>query len=320
MAAALTMWLAMEPTRPITTASDRTLNQGYAIALTGVLFWSTTAIFISYLLENYSLGRMTLAFWRDLFTTMGLGIGLFVVRRNLLRIEVRHRRFLVGYGLSLALMNLLWTHSIGINGAAVSTVLVYSSPAFTAVAARILFGEALTRLRVAAILASLIGCVLVSGAYTAEAWAVNADGILIGVGSGVAFTLYSLAGKSSSRRGVNPWTATVSAFGVATVVFFLVVTAGPIFASRGEALLSLGSAADGWLILFVLAVVPTVAGFGLYTASLGYLPTSTVNLIATLEPALTAVWAFLLLGESFSVAQLAGSLLIFAGVVSLRSG
>jgi drug/metabolite transporter (DMT)-like permease len=42
------------------------------------------------------------------------------------------------------------------------------------------------------------------------------------------------------------------------------------------------------------------------------------NLVVTLEPAFTAVIAFLLLGERYSWIQIAGSLLILGGVVFLR--
>jgi drug/metabolite transporter (DMT)-like permease len=85
-------------------------------------------------------------------------------------------------------------------------------------------------------------------------------------------------------------------------------------------LLWLGSALGGWVILFLLAAGPTMAGFGLYNVSLGYLPSSVVNLIVTLEPALTAVIAYFLLGEMLNGLQIGGSLLILAGVVFLRLG
>ena len=45
---------------------------------------------------------------------------------------------------------------------------------------------------------------------------------------------------------------------------------------------------------------------------------SVANLIATLEPAFTAVIAFFLLGESLSGLQLAGGAMILGGVVFLR--
>jgi len=83
-------------------------------------------------------------------------------------------------------------------------------------------------------------------------------------------------------------------------------------------LLWLGTAWTGWLVLVALAVGPTVGGYGLYTVSLTYLPASVANLIATLEPAMTASLAYILLGERLSVPQLIGSALIIGGVIVLR--
>ena len=68
----------------------------------------------------------------------------------------------------------------------------------------------------------------------------------------------------------------------------------------------------------MLAAVPTLAGFGLYNVSLTYLPSSVVNLIATLEPAFTTVTAFLVLGETLTATQVVGSLMTVGGVVLLR--
>ncbi len=80
----------------------------------------------------------------------------------------------------------------------------------------------------------------------------------------------------------------------------------------------LGNALTGWTILFLFAAGPTVLGFGLYNVSLSYLPSSVANLIVTLEPAFTAVIAYVLLGERLTEVQILGSLLILAGVVLLR--
>ena len=87
---------------------------------------------------------------------------------------------------------------------------------------------------------------------------------------------------------------------------------------RCHHLLWLGDSTDGWGVLALLAVGPTIGGFGLYTVSLTYLPASVANLIATLEPAMTAILAYFFLGEQLNSPQLAGSGLILAGVVLLR--
>ena len=65
----------------------------------------------------------------------------------------------------------------------------------------------------------------------------------------------------------------------------------------------LGNSFAGWGILFFLGVAPTLGGFGLYTLSLRYLSPTTSNLIATLEPAFTAIWAYFLLNETFNGAH-----------------
>jgi drug/metabolite transporter, DME family len=302
------------------------LNRGYTIGLIGIAFWSTTAIFISYLLKNYPLRPLTLAFWRDLFVVGALTIGLVIFRRSALRSAPGQRRFLILYGISLTLMNISWTLSVALNGAAVSTVMVYASPGITAIAAHFVFKERISLIRVFAFIGSLIGCVFVARATDPARWNVNAGGIIIGVLSAFGFAFYSLMGKAVSQRHINSWTATLSAFSVATI-FLLPTTlitlaigqaTAPIGTAASYSLFSLGTQWSGWLILFILAVVPTLGGFGLYTASLGYLPASTANLLATLEPLLTTVLAYLLLHETLSPPQLIGGALIVLSVISLR--
>jgi drug/metabolite transporter, DME family len=317
------------PLEAQTTAQDRArLNRGYTIGLIGIAFWSTTAIFISYLLKNYPLQPLTLAFWRDLFVVGALTIGLAVFRRSALHIAPGQRRFLIAYGFSLTLMNISWTLSVALNGAAVSTVMVYASPGITAIAAHFFFKERISRIRVLAFLGALLGAFFVAKAYDPAQWNVNAAGIIIGVLSACGFAFYSLMGKAASQRRINSWTATLSAFSVATILILpaaLITLAigrstAPIGAEHAASysLLSLGTQWNGWLILFILAVVPTLGGFGLYTASLGYLPAGTANLLATLEPVLTTILAYLLLHESLSPIQLIGGALIVLSVISLR--
>ena len=53
---------------------------------------------------------------------------------------------------------------------------------------------------------------------------------------------------------------------------------------------------------------------------LNYLPATVTNLIATLEPALTAIWAYFLLHEQLTLIQLVGSVLVVASVILLRLG
>lgn len=294
------------------------LGRGYAIALSGVVLWSWTGILIAWLLAHHALAPMTLAFWRDLLVALALLLGLRVLRPAALRVAPRDRGLLFLHGLSLLAMNFTWTWSVAWNGAAVSTVLVYASPGLTGVLARWLYQERLGPLRLLAFAASLAGCVLVARAHEAAQWNLNGWGIAAGLGSAMSFALYSLLGKATSRRAVDSWTATLASFAVATVLLLPVALLSAPAHGPTASLFSLGSAWDGWAVLLLLAVVPTIGGYGLYTASLAHLPAGTANLIATLEPALTAVWAWWLLGEALSPSQLLGGALIVGSVLVLR--
>jgi drug/metabolite transporter (DMT)-like permease len=304
------------------TSNSSNLTRGYTIALVSAAILSTTAILIRYLAQTYHMPPLVLAFWRDGFVALTLLPVLGLLRPLLLQVKRQHRLYLIVYGLMLAIFNALWTLSVSLNGAAISTVLVYCSVGFTALLGWWLLKERLDWAKLLAVAISLGGCVLVSGALEAAAWRVNLVGILSGLLSGLWYAIYSLMGRSASQRGLNPWTTLFYTFGFAAVflLLFNLLPGGllPGTAARPVDFFWLGNALAGWGILLLLAAGPTVAGFGLYNISLGYLPSSVANLIVTLEPAFTAVIAYFLLGERLNGMQLGGSLMILAGVVFLR--
>jgi drug/metabolite transporter (DMT)-like permease len=302
--------------------SDASYSRGYLIALAATALWPFTGIFISYLSNAYALPSLVLAFWRDVFVTIGMLLALAVFSRRRLRLDRAHWPFAALYGLTLACFNSLWTFSVQYNGAAVATVLAFSSPAMTAVLSRLIFKEQFSRVKVISIILSLSGTLLVSGAIDPSAWRLNPAGIIFGLLTGLFFAIYNLEGKSASDRSIDSWSALLYSFSIATV-FLLLFNIGKDL-STGHAPLTdlfwLGDSLSGWGILFFLGVAPTLGGFGLYTLSLRYLAPTVANLIATLEPGLTAIWAYFLLHEVLTGAQLLGSLVLFAGIILLRIG
>jgi drug/metabolite transporter (DMT)-like permease len=301
-------------------ATSSRVTKGYLIALIGTAIWSTTAIFIRYLTTHYALPPLALAFWRDLFVATGLAGALAIFKPGSLRQEHGHWRFLLGYGFVLSIFNALWTVAVALDGAAVATVLAYSSPALTALLAWRLFGERLSAAKIVAILLSMGGCILVSGAYDATAWRVNPLGIAAGLLAGLAFAVYSILGRIAAQRNMSAWSTLLYIFLTAAVLLLLYQV---IFAlipglDMSPNLLALGGSVTGWVVLAALALGPTIGGYGLYAVSLSYLPASVANLITTLEPTMTAALAYFLLGETFTTPQVVGGVLVLLGVVILR--
>jgi drug/metabolite transporter (DMT)-like permease len=301
---------------------DSSTSKGYLIAVGSAVIFSTTAILISYLTETFSLPAPVLAFWRDLFAVLTLLIALGIFWPKHLKVEKRHLGFLALYGFVLAFYNIIWTTSVGVNGAAISTVLVYISPGIAAVLGKIFFNEKLNWVTVSSILVGLLGIVLVSEVMNAGIEQLNASQILIGVVPGLFWAIYGLMGKSTSNRGLNPWTSMFYTFCFATGFLFLYnLLQGGIFTSVSapiEYMFWLETNWNGWLILFVLAAVPTVLGYGLYNMSLEFLPSSITNLILSLEPSFTIIGAYLILSERLNSMQIWGSVLIMLSVMFLR--
>lgn len=295
------------------------LSKGYLIAVVGILFWSTTGVFIGYLITNYQIPPLLLAFWRDLLVCAALVTTLFLLRRPLLRISFPQLRFHIGYGLVLAIFNSIYVISVENNGAAVATVLAYTSAGFTAVLALWLFKEQLGLFKALAVIMSLGGCVLVSNAYDPQMWKLNPVAVSTGLLSGLLFAGYSLFGKEAAKRSINPWTSMLYSFAFAA--FFLMLL-NLVLAWRGAAGSVLALVphlpATGWLMLGFLSFIPTLVGFGLYNTAMHYLPASIANLLATAEPALTAVEAYLFLGERMTLAQIVGSSIILLGILVVQ--
>ena len=247
---------------------------------------------------------------------------LKLVRPNLIKIRKHDIPYLFIYGFVLAIFNSLWTLSVALNGASISTVLAYSSTGFTALLGWWFLKERLDWTKLVAVALSLAGCVLVSNALDLTAWTANFVGILTGMLSGLFYAVYSLMGRSASQRSLNPWTTLLYTFSFASGFLFLLNTIPGDFlpgkAIQANDMLWLGNSVSGWGILVLLAAGPTLAGYGTYNISLSYLPSSVANLIVSLEPAFTAAMAYTLFGETLNVTQIIGSLMILTGVIFLR--
>jgi drug/metabolite transporter (DMT)-like permease len=302
--------------------SSENVNTGYMAAMGSAIFLSLTSIFISYLNRNFQLPALILAFWREFFVALILLVIFLIFKRELLRGAKPHLAYLAVYGFVLALFNALWTISVVLNGAAVSTVLCYCSAAFTALLGWLILKEPLTVQKIIAVILSLAGCAFIVDALDPSVWQVNALGIITGISSGLFYAVYSLMGRSASQRGLVPWTTLFYTF-LTAAAFMLVINLGlgkylPGCAANPGEMFWLGKSFMGWFILFLLAAGPTLVGYGLYNVALKHLPSSVANLVVTIEPVFTAITAYFVLGERLTGRQIFGSLLVMAGVVVIR--
>jgi drug/metabolite transporter (DMT)-like permease len=269
--------------------------------------WATSALFVKLILASGEVSAPALAFWRDL-TTFGLllaSIGLF--RPSLLRVQRADVRWLAAMGGSLGIFHIFWNLGVYLNGAAVATVQQAAMPAIVAAVAWLVWRESLTWAKIAAILLTFAGTVLVSGLDVLGRSELSLGGLLVGLGIPVLYASWNLFGKQVRGRH-NPFTVLLYAFAFATLALlpFQFFTPQPFPVSPLS------------LVWFAgLVGVATLTGFSVYTAALGRLPASVASILAMSEIAFVAVYAYLLLGERLTLSQIAGAALVVIGVLLL---
>ncbi len=301
--------MAAIETRPEAAAAPSL--RGYLILVASTVVLSTTGILIKYLLNDFAMEPLALAFWRVLIVASALGLALAVFNPPFLRVRPRDLPLFAVYGLiGVGLHQLVWITSVATNGVGVATVLVYIQPAIVAVISWRLLSETMDRPKLIALLLTLTGMVLVSRAYDLTNVNLNGLGLLTGVGTGFTWATYALLGRYTTRR-YSAWTSLFYAF-LFGAVFLLPLQ---VFVHN---VLSLGTSVDGWGLMFFLALGPTLLGFALYTIGLSHLPASIATLLGTLEPVFSIILAYFLFGEVLNLFQFVGAGLILWSVMMLR--
>ena len=191
--------------------------------------------------------------------------------------------------------------------ASLLSLLLYTFPAIVAGAAVALGRERIDRRLLVALALSLGGLVLVVAG--AGAGAIDPLGAALGLGAAVVYSTYILVSEGIAGR-LRP-----------RLLSALVCTGAAISLTAGSSLLGefrpgeLTAAGWGWLAC--LAVVSTVVAVSLFFAGLRRAGPTTASVLATVEPLVTVVLAFLVFGEALGAVQLAGGALVLAAVVGL---
>ncbi len=75
-----------------------------------------------------------------------------------------------------------------------------------------------------------------------------------------------------------------------------------------------------WPVFLLLAAFNVVFFFGFQTLAILYLPSGTAAVLEYLQPMLVGLLAWMILGESLSLAKIVGLILGFSGIVAVSSG
>jgi drug/metabolite transporter, DME family len=282
---------------------DRLL--GALAVLSAASIWATLGLFAKILyaegvsFESLVAVRASVGWAAVLLFVLATG------RARGLRVPGRDLALLVPLGLvGIGLFYLLYFFTVRESTVGTAAILLYSSPAFVVVLARLFLKEALDVAKVLALLVTIGGILLVAGAYHPANLEVGPKVLLTGLLSGLTYGLYSILGRPvAGRLGPSVILSYVLFFGA----LLLVVAAYPTFGTLA------GLPAVSYALLFMLAVVHTTLAFALYTFGLGRLGAGRAAIAATVEPVVAVALGTALLGEDLTFSKAVGAVLVISG-------
>jgi len=263
-------------------------------------------------LNEIGLETMDICFLRGVVTFAVMLVALLLFDRSALKVRVKDIWCFIGTGaLSVSFFNFCYFKTITLTSLSVAAVLLYTAPAFVMIMSSFLFKEEMTKKKVAALAIAFMGCVLVSGVVGGSG-TLNVKGVLVGLGAGFGYALYSIFGRYALQREYSSMTITFYTFVFATLA--------TVFMADVPSIINIVEIQPGlcvyatFMILFV-----TLFPYLCYTKGLSGMENGTASVIASIEPVMATALGILIYKEKMTFINAFGMILVLASIVILNS-
>ncbi|MEE4165488.1 MAG: EamA family transporter [Desulfocapsaceae bacterium] len=275
--------------------------KGYTLILTAASCWGLIGIFSSVAFSQ-GVAPMEVAFWRAVLTWFFFAVQVGISKE--MHLAKKDIPLLTVFGfLGISVFYVSYLVAVKEGGAAFASVLLYTAPAWVVGCSFFIFGEKLTVFKVAAVVMVIAGVLLISGTGGNLSSSSRLGGMAIfsGLLAGFCYSLYYTIGKYFTSR-YSPanlffYVLPVGALGILPFVDFTHKTM------------------EAWLCLLAVSFVSTFIANYCYYQGLKYLEAGRAAIVATIEPVVAAICAFLILGEYFTPLGYAGAVLIISAVL-----
>ena len=288
---------------------------GTALIILAGCFWGSMGIFVRRL-TGYGFSPIQIVTLRITVAALVFCLVLLAKDRSGFRIALRDLPLFLGLGFgSILFFTVCYFSAITIMPLSTAAILLYTSPIWIMLMSALFFREKLNSIKLIALALAFAGCVLVSG-ISGEG--LTLTGLLLGLGSGIGYGLYSILGTVALRK-YSPYTV--------TTYTFLFAAAGAWLVCGPADMVSKFNAADnvpGLLLFCVLTgLITAVVPFLAYTLGLRTVEAGRAGILATVEPLVAALVGIVVFSEPLTLLSGLGIVLILAAVVLLnrnRSG
>jgi len=296
--------------------TDERTRLGYMMVATAAALFAVNGSVSKVVLDS-GLSSVDLAQIRASCAALGLLAFLLAFARPNLRVTGRELLFLLAFGVvGVALVQ--WLYFVAIHNLPVGIALLieFTAPLFVALFARFVYRELIRRRIWVAVALCMTGLALVVEVWAGVAF--STVGVTAALGGAFGLTAYLLMAEHERR---DRDAVSLSFYGFLFAALFWAVVQ-PLWNFPWSVLddtVSLQGnlseyTAPVWLLVGFIVVVGTMITFSLLTGALRHVSATRASIVATLEPVLATVVAWLWLGETFGTAQLVGGAVVLAGI------
>lgn len=259
---------------------------------------------------------LAIATWRLAFAALLLWPLAWTRHRAEIR-ALDRREWLLGAmaGIFLAMHFAAWISSLAYTSVASSTALVTTNPIWIALVSWLVFRERLDRWLIVGIIAAVGGSAFI---FTSDAHGTATDAssqALLGNALAVlgSFTVcgYLLLGRTL-RRSVPLVPYIWLVYSCAAITLLIVCWGAEIALS--------GFSRVAWICLLALAIGPQLMGHSAFNWALKHVSATFIAITILGEPIGSALLAWLIFGEQFAPLQLAGFVMLLAGIYLASRG
>jgi len=251
--------------------------------------------------RNIPVSSGELALYRAILAALLIGVFLLVTRQKIPFASIKKEvPLLLASGIAMGINWILLFEAYKYTTVSVATLSYYFAPVIVTVVCPFLFKEKLTGKQILCFIMSTAGLVMITGIGDVGG-GTDAVGILFGLGAALFYAAVILLNKFIRKvEGIH---RTFLQFLSAIVVLLPYV-----LMSSGVTLKSMDG--SGWVNLLVVGLVHTGVTYCMYFSSLKELPGQKAAILSYIDPLVAVLISVTVLGESMTVWQVIGGVLI----------
>lgn len=251
--------------------------------------------------RNIAVSSGELALYRAVLAALLLTFFFVISKQRIPWARVKREvPLLLASGVAMGINWILLFQAYKYTTVSAATLSYYFAPVIVTVVCPFLFREKLTARQIICFIMSTVGLVLIIGIGDMRGGS-NIVGILFGLGAAVFYTTVILLNKFIKNvEGIHRTFLQFIA-AIITLTPYVVCTSGITLGSLNSV---------GWLNLLIVGLVHTGITYCMYFSSLKELPGQKVAILSYIDPLVAVLISVTILGETMTVSQVIGGVLI----------